>query len=437
MTDVELNDLFAKANQHYFDKEFVEASTCYTELLKYVPDNHVIHHNLGLSCIGQEQYEQALKWFDLPLSKVYGDSYLSRGSALRSLGRYEEALADFCKLIVTNPSSGDAHSNIGNTLREFGMPVAALPFLHKALELHPDNPTFRLNESVAHLLNGDLLSGWKNYDARWYYQSEVSFKPQLPGIEYDGTQDVSGKIVFVYGEQGFGDNIQFVRFVKVLQDRGASITMLVRPQLVDLFQSNFPDVKITTSYANLEYHYHCPMMELPKCFGTSVDNIPYTDAYLTAKPIELPPTTKKRVGIQWGSNGVAFITRFRKINLETLLGISRSDIELYCLGFEPNEEEAKLLQKYNVKTPDLGDFSQTASIISQLDLVITVDTVTAHLAGALGVETWVMLSQYGCDWRWFLNRSDSPFYKNMRLFRQTDNTWDSVIRQIKLALDNK
>jgi hypothetical protein len=440
MTDIELNELFNKGNQHYFNKEFVEASSCYNELLKYVPDNHVIHHNLGLAYIGLEQYEKSLTCFDLPITKGYADSYLSRGSALRSLGRYEEALADFCKLITIDPTSGDAYSNIGNTLREFGMPVAALPFLEKALELQPDNPTFRLNESVAHLLNSDLLNGWKNYDARWYYQSDVSFKPNLPGNEYDGSQDITGKIVLVYGEQGFGDNIQFVRFIKLLQDKGATVIMVVRPQLVDLFQCNFPDVKITTTYADLAYHYHCPMMELPKCFDTTVNSIPYHNKYLTAPmtpDLELPPTTKKKVGIQWGSNGVAFITRFRKIDLETLLGIAHKDIELYCLGFEPTKEEAKLLKKYKVKTPELGDFCQTASIISQLDLVITVDTVTAHLAGALGVETWVMLSQYGCDWRWFLNRTDSPFYENMRLFRQTDNTWDSVIDQIKLALDTK
>lgn len=437
MTDVELNELFLKGNQHYHNREFVEASSCYTELLKYVPDNHVIHHNLGLSYIGQGHCETALQCFELPLKQGYNDSYLSRGSALRSLGRYEEALADFFKLTLIDPTSGDALSNVGNTLREFGMPVSALPFLNKAIELQPNNPTFRLNESVAHLLNGDLLSGWKNYDARWFYESEVSFKPQLPGTEYDGTQDVANKLVLVYGEQGFGDNIQFVRFVKALQDRGAAITMVVRPQLVSLLQHNFPDVKITTTYANLEYHYHCPMMELPKCFGTTVDTIPYTSQYLSAPAIDLPPTTKKRVGIQWGSNGVAFITRFRKMELDLLLGIARDDIELYCLGFEPNEEEKESLKQYDVRTPDLGDFCQTASIISQLDLVITVDTVTAHLAGALGVETWVMLSQYGCDWRWFLNRTDSPFYENMRLFRQTDNTWDSVIDQIKLTLDTK
>jgi hypothetical protein len=440
MTDIELNELFNKGNQHYFNKEFVEASLCYMELLKYVPDNHVIHHNLGLAYIGLEQYEKSLNCFELPLSKGYTDSYLSRGSALRSLGKYEGALADFCKLVTLDPTSADAYSNIGNTLREFGMPVAALPFLEKALESQPDNPTFKLNESVAHLLNGDLENGWKNYDARWYYQSDVSFKPNLPGVEYDGTQDVAGKIVLVYGEQGFGDNIQFVRFIKILQERGATITMVVRPQLVGLFECNFPNVKIKTDFSSLEYHYHCPMMELPKCLGITIKSIPYNNRYLTAPltpDVKLPTTKKKRVGIQWGSNGVAFITRFRKMELATLLGIARDDIEIYCLGFEPNEEEVELLKNYKVKTPDLGDFCKTASIISQLDLVITVDTVTAHLAGALGVETWVMLSQYGCDWRWFLNRTDSPFYENMRLFRQTDNTWDSVIDQIKLALDTK
>lgn len=437
MTTDELNQLFDKGNQHYHNTEFRQAADCYNEVLKYVPDNHVIHHNLGLSYIGLNELEKSLNCFDLPLQKGYHESYLSRGSALRSLGRYEEALADFSKLIIADPNNANAFSNYGNTLREFGMPVAALPFLHKALELEPNNPTFKLNESVAQLLNSDLINGWKNYDARWFYQSDKSFKPNLPGVEFDGTQDIKGKIVLVHGEQGFGDNIQFVRYLQLLKDRGAVVKLVVRPQLINLFEYNFPDINITTSFNNLEYHLHCPMMELPKCFGTTIDTIPQSTKYLSAPELVLPPTTKKRVGIQWGSNGIAFITRFRKMELETLLGIAHDDIELYCLGFEPNTEEQLLLNQYNVHTPDLGDFLCTASVIQQLDLVVTVDTVTAHLAGALGVETWVMLSNYGCDWRWFLNRNDSPFYDNMRLFRQTDNTWDSVINQVKLAFDNK
>ena len=437
MTTDDLNQLFDRGNQHYNNKEFIQAATCYETLLKYVPDNHVIHHNLGLAYIGLGEFEKSLSCFDLPLSKDHYESYLSRGSALRSMGRYEEALADFSKLIIANPNSANAFSNYGNTLREFCMPVAALPFLHKALEFEPNNQSFRLNESVTHLLNSDLSNGWKNYDARWYYQSDVSFKPVLPGTEYDGTQDIHGKMVLVHGEQGFGDNIQFIRYIEFLLDKGAIVKLVVRPQLVSLFKYNYPDLSITTNFNNLEYHYHCPMMELPKIFNTTIDTILSYDSYLTAPVIELPPTTKKRVGIQWGSNGIAFITRFRKMELATLLGITSDDIELYCLGFEPNTEEQVLLQQYNVRTPDLGDFLTTASIIKQLDLVITVDTVTAHLAGALGVETWVMLSHYGCDWRWFLNRNDSPFYPNMRLFRQTDDTWNSVINQIKLALDNK
>jgi ADP-heptose:LPS heptosyltransferase len=151
----------------------------------------------------------------------------------------------------------------------------------------------------------------------------------------------------------------------------------------------------------------------------------------------LQPTTKKRIGIQWGSNGVAFITKFRKMELVKLLEIARPDVEFVCLSFDLIDREKQLLQQNNVLVPELGDFDQTAKVMIQCDLIVTVDTVTAHLAGALGVPTWVMLSQYACDWRWFMNRSDSPFYSCMKLFRQTDNTWDSVIEQLKIALDNK
>jgi hypothetical protein len=286
-------------------------------------------------------------------------------------------------------------------------------------------------------MKGDLIEGWKNYDARWYYESATSFKPVYHGPEWDGTQNVNGLTVLVYGEQGFGDCIQFVRYVKMLANLNATVVLLVRQPLVSLFEENFPNVIVTSKIDEVpSYHYNVPLLSLPKCFGTTIDTIPYPDKYLstTITPHSmrfLQPTTKKRVGIQWGSNGVAFITRFRKMDLAKLLEISRDDIQLVCLNFDLTDEENHLLQEYNVLVPTLGNFNETAKLMIQCDLIVTVDTVTAHLAGALGVPTYVMLSQYGCDWRWFTERNDSPFYSCVKLFRQTDNTWDSVITQIK------
>lgn len=440
MTTDELNELFNQANEDYTNKRFDKASEKYRTVLESVPDNHVVWHNYALSLIALERFQEAIDALEKPIDAGYVESYLSRGSALRSLGQYNKAMSDFASCFLKEGTNAKAYSNYGNSLREFGMPEVALPFLRTALSLEPNNPTFRLNESVAHLLNGDLINGWKNYDARWFYQSDISFKPELPGTEYNGTQDINGKIICVYSEQGFGDSIQFIRYVKVLQAMGAKILLITRPQLVTLFQYNFPDIDIRTEYKDLSYHYHVPLMELPKCFNTSIDTIPYPDAYLTVSDSliknyekQLGPKTRKRVGIVWSSNSIAFITRFRQVPLEPLLkALADADCETVNIEFDVSSEELELLSKHNVKIVKQDGFDDTAALIKTCDFMVTVDTVYAHLAGALGVHTYVMLADYGMDWRWFLKRKDSPFYNSVRLFRQHgDSDWLPVFTDIQ------
>lgn len=442
MTNEELNEIFEQANSLYLNKDFVGASERYKKILDIAPNNTVVWHNYSLSLIAQGRYQEGVDALEKPLQDGYNESYLSRGTALRSLGKYQEAATDFIKCFLNDPTNSKAYSNYGNSLREFGLPDMALPFLQTALKLNPEDPTFRLNESIAYLLNGDLINGWKNYDARWFYQSDVSFKPNLPGEEYNGTQDIAGKIVCVYCEQGFGDSIQFIRFVKVLQERGATILLITRPQLVSLFQYNFPDIEVRTEYKDLTYHYHVPLLELPKCFNTDINSIPYPEAYLTVSDrlIQeynqlLGTKNKKRVGIVWSSNAIAFITKFRQVPLEPLLETFSSDFEIVNVEFDVSQEEKDLLNKHNVKIVEQHDFDDTAALIKTLDVLVTVDTVYAHLAGSLGVNTCVMLADYGMDWRWFLHRKDSPFYNCVRLFRQHgDSDWLPVFDDIKNAI---
>jgi hypothetical protein len=295
-------------------------------------------------------------------------------------------------------------------------------------------------------MKGDLLEGWKKYYARWWYQSDVSFKPQLQGPEYNGLQDIVGKTVLVYYEQGFGDSIQFVRFAKLLKDKGAVVVLVTKPQLYELFKHSLPEMTVFHADEQLPpYHYHVALMDLPKCFNTTIDTIPYPTPYLSVDDTQqkswqerLGPKTKKRIGLLWSPNKIAFITRFRRIELEQLLSIVNDEYEFISLSYEVDENILSLLDKHNVKTfhENLNGFYNTAGLISQLDLVISIDTVIPHLSGALGVPTWVMLTDYGCDWRWFMNRNDSPFYECMKLFRQTNGTWDNVLQSITNELKN-
>lgn len=435
---------FEQGNIHYIAKEYYEASECYKKAIESDPNNYILWHNLGITYCQLGHDEEALKCFELPCQHGYIESFLSRGTALRNLGRYRDALAAFAQTFVLDPKHPTAYSNYGNTLREFGLPEIAIPFLKLAQELKPGDVNYALNESVCHLMKGDLVEGWKKYYARWWYQSDVSFKPQLEGPEYDGTQDINGKIVVVYYEQGFGDSIQFVRFAKVLKEKGANVVLVTKPQLYELFKHSLPDIKVINADEQIPaYHYHVPLMDLPKCFDTDINTIPYQKPYLTVSDTikaewqdRLGEKKKKRIGILWSPNKVAFISRFRKIELEQLLSVTTDDYEFISLSYEVNEEIIELLNKHNVKSyhEHLTGFNNTAGLISQLDLVISIDTVIPHLSGALGVPTWVMLSDYGCDWRWFMDRTDSPFYSCMKLFRQKNGTWDNVLSDIKQEL---
>ena len=440
-----MND-FEQGNIHYMAKEYYEASECYKRFLQQEPENYIALHNLGIALCQLGRDEEALKCFELPCQHNYAESWLSRGTALRNLGRYKEALITFAQTFALEPKHPTAYSNYGNTLREFGLPEIAVPFLKIAQELKPNDVNYELNESVCHLMKGDLVEGWKKYNARWYYQSDISFKPNLPGPEYDGSQDIVNKRVLVYYEQGFGDSIQFIRFINVLKQKGAIVLLITKPQLFDLFKFNFPDLLVLNADDQLPtYHFHVALMDLPKCFGTTIDTIPSPSAYLdvdegmkqTWKQL-LGPKTKKRIGLLSSPNKVAFISRFRRIELEKLLSIVSDEYEFVSLSYEVDEQILELLAKHNVKTfhENISGFYNTAGLISQLDLVISIDTVIPHLSGALGIPTWVMLTDYGCDWRWFMNRNDSPFYNCMRLFRQTNGTWDTVLESIKLELQN-
>ena len=442
MTVDEYNALLQSAVNDYNEKRFVEASDKFKILRDSDPNNIVMWHNYGLSLVNLDRFDEAIEVLDTPCKAGYGESMLSKGAALRSLGRYEEAMVEFFNCMQAEPNNAKAYSNYGNSCREFGLPEVAIAYLNKALSMDPKDPTFKLNHSVSHLLKGDLTNGWKNYDGRWFYESDVSFKPQLPGEEYNGTQDINSKIICVYCEQGFGDSIQFIRFVKLLQNKGARILLVTRPELVTLFQYNFPEIDIRTGYDNLAYHYHVPLMDLPKCFNTTIDTIPSPGPYLSVSNsvIEkynqlLGPKLKKRVGIVWSSNSIAFTTRFRQVPLEALLKTLFLNVELVNVKYDTTPEEIDLLNRYNVKIVPQSNFEDLAGIIKNLDLLVSVDTVHAHLAGSMGIPTHVMLADYGMDWRWFLHRRDSPFYECVKLFRQHgDSNWLPVFRDILLSV---
>jgi tetratricopeptide (TPR) repeat protein len=354
-----MND-FEIGNQCYMSKDYEGARDCYERFLQTEPENYVAWHNLGVTYCQLGLDEQALEAFVLPCKHNYVESHLSRGTALRNLGRYREALIAFSHTFSLDPKHPTAYSNYGNTLREFLEPELAIPFMQIARRLRPNYPNFELNECVCHLMKGDLLAGWELYESRWYFQSDTNMKPNLPGPEYNGSQDINGKSVLVYYEQGFGDNIQFVRYVKLLRGQGANVLLVTKKPTYELFKYNFPDVEVIDSDSILPgYHFHVALMDLPKCFKTTIDTIPYPTPYLDVDEgmkqswkTKLGIKTKKRIGLLSSPNKVAYITKFRRIELEKL-GINR--------------EEETLLDE--LKTTERAILDQSGDIVAQRDLL--------------------------------------------------------------------
>lgn len=442
---MDLQQILDLGNEHYLNKNYEEALKCYTIILEAQPDLVDVWHNKGLTLTQLERFDEALEALVLPIQHNYVESILTRGSIKRSQGYYHEAMNDFGLAFLLNPNHDGAYSNYGNSLREFGMPKLGARFCQIAQDFNPTSPTHRLNESVCHLMAGDLVEGWKKYDGRWFYQSDKSFKPQLPGIEYDGTQDLINKTVFVYTEQGFGDAIQFARFIPMLQNRGAKVNMYCRSEVNRFLTYNLPGVSITSdSESPQQYHYHVALMDLPKCFGINIDTIPQVNYSVADDEVAnwfsiTGPKTKPRVGIVWSSTRAAWTTRFRNVPLELLLSIGNDSIELVNLEYDVDEDTISHLNSHGVKVYNehIKDFYSTAGLIKTLDLVVTVDTAISHLAASMNIPTWVMLADYAVDWRWFLNRTNSPFYESVHLFRQTGQGWEPVIADIKSRLDTK
>lgn len=443
MIDIEL----ATVNGLYEQGDYQGAKKGFEKIISERPDNIGAYHNLGLVCYQLGEYQRGLELFDYAYKNGLQESLVCRGNCQRALNRYDQALADYGRAFVENPENASAYCNYGNTLREMGKPELAIPFLQVSHKLNPSDVTTVFNESVAHLLSGDLLPGWDLYESRWRYEHQKDTKPIIHRPELSNeiiNGDLQGKTILLYSEQGHGDTIQFCRYILPLRSKGAKIILVTSPQLFALFAGD-AQITVTNSFDKLEdFDYHCALLSLPRVFKTTLETIPAPIKYLNANEQAvqewkkvLGPKTKMRIGFTWSGNRTTWINRYKGMKLENLVPLFTDEYQFVNLQHDANEEELKILKKHNVLVVNdqLKNFHDTAALVSNLDLVISVDTAVAHLGGALGVPTWVMLNAYGTDWRWLLNRSDNPWYPTARLFRQPNfGNWQSVVDEIKQQL---
>ena len=369
------------------------------------------------------------------------------GAALQVLGRDEDALQWFDRAAVLRPDFIDALTNKAASLQQLHRFEEAAATYRQAKAIDPGDAETDWNLSLLQLLTGNFREGWAGREARWNARrAETSLT--FPGPKWRGEEDVAGKTILIYMDEGLGDAIQFARYVPEVAGRGAHVILIVLPAVYPLL-AKLPGVAqcipFSATAPRPAFDLHCPMSSLPLAFGTRLDTIPSPRSYLPPPPQarvqawqdRLGPHDKLRVGLVWAGNPEHKNDHNRSTSLRMLSRILDIDATFVSLQKDPRpEDQATLLEYPGVIDPtaDLTDFSETAALVSCLDLVITVDTSVAHLAAALGRPTWILLP-YTPDYRWLLDRDDSPWYPTARLFRQSaTRDYGEVLDRVRSAL---
>jgi tetratricopeptide (TPR) repeat protein/ADP-heptose:LPS heptosyltransferase len=406
-----------------------------------------------------------------------------RGRALETLKRFDESLADSRQACALDPDNAAMSVNVGYALMLLGRYEEALPWFDRALQLQPDHVTALINKaqsltqirrfdeafaiydqvkaidpdnvdvqwnlSLVHLLLGDFEAGWAEREVRWRRPqlSGTALYPKFTQPMWLGEGDIDGKTVLIYADEGFGDTLQFARYLPMLAARGARVILVVDGPLYPLFsQMSGVSQCISKLSGKLPaFDVHCPICSLPLVFKTRLDNIPPSASYLP-RPADgrvqawqdrLGAHDRLRVGLVWSGNPAHADDRNRSIPLRALAPLLELDARFVSLQKDLRATDKAVLDQCADLidlTAHLADFAETAALISCLDLVITVDTSVAHLSATLDRPTWILLP-YRPDFRWLLDRDDSPWYPTVRLFRQTaPRDWTTVIGRVREAL---
>ena len=475
----------ALAGALYMLRRPMEALPSYEAALRLRPDYVEAHNDRGLALQALGRHEEALASYSaaLALRSNYAEACYNRANAQAALGRFAAAEADYRKVIECGLTRPEAYNNLALVLGELGRREEAVAELRRALELHPgyaegwynlaralerlglpekaiaayervlglrpDHVEARWNLSLLRLQRGELQEGWRLHEARF---ARPGYRTRFRERAWTGRESLQGRRILLWGEGGFGDALQNCRYVPLIRDRGAQVTLEVIPRIKALLADQFPGVQVIGHGEPIAaFDYQCSLISVPRAFGTELATIPAAVPYLKVDPAavarwsrKLPAGAALRVGITWQGN--------LKTDRDAAYSRSWPLAALEPLSREPGvclislQVGAGMQQLPSVSFADrvvsFGDeldagpdaFLDTAAIMMNLDLVISCDTSVAHLAGALGIPVWVALLAQP-EWRWLLDRDDSPWYPTMRLFRQpTPGDWGAVADAMRQAL---
>lgn len=430
-------------------KRYAEALASFERALAQRPGYAGAYHNRGMVLTGLGQHEEALANDEqaLLLKPDFPEAWFSRGNSLAELQRHTEALASFDEAIARAPEYVDAWCNRGNALRDLHRHQEAITSYKCALSLDPEFAGAHWNLANCYLLLGDYLRAWAHFEWRWKAPGKASPRRDFAQPQWDGATSLAGKTLLLHSEQGLGDTLLFCRYAQSAVALGARVVLQVQPSLVSLLAGQFEATEVIADGDTLPaFDLHCSLMSAPGGFKTALHDIPDKIPYLRSDfarvaswRARLGDATRPRVGIAW-SGSKTLRRDQRSIGLADLLPILTEDIEWISLQKEVSRADSELLAA-NVRIRYFGDslrdFADTAALVEVADLVLTVDTSVAHLAGAMGKAVWVMLP-FNPFWVWLLDRQDSPWYPTARAFRQPANgDWTSVAREVRGALEHQ
>jgi len=439
----EAQRLLANAVEFHQKGDLTAAVDSYGKSLLLNSKNPDVYNNMGVALRVLGKLEAAVACYRrcLVLRPNNAGVYSNMGNALRELGRLQLSVASHQQAIKLAPESAEAYYNLGLALRDLGQVDQALAAFERTLGYNANHADCRWDRALTLLLKGDFLRGFDEYDWRW----KLDRSPPRGFTQpiWDGSE-LKGKTVLIHQEQGFGDMIQFARYIPMIKEKGGIVVVEVQPELSRLF-STIPGVdKVINRGSPLpKFDFYIPMLTLAKVFATTIETIPSTLPYLKAPDmhaVQLPASmdNQRQIGIVWAGKPTHKNDKNRSCDFThfiELLGIPGTSVYSLQKG-DRQADIAKhgceaLVQSLGDR---LGDFADTAAIISQLDMVITVDTSVAHLAGALGKPAWVVIP-FAPDWRWMMNSTETPWYPSMRLFRQKKpGDWQTVFAELRGAL---
>jgi len=436
------NELLQQASGLYQSGQLAEAARLYKKLLKRFPTDPDLLTDLGTILLRMGNTEEGFKLLERSkkIAPHKPQAFFNYAVGLQKLNRFAEALANYDRVIVLDPHDVEAYSGRGNALEHLKRFDEAMATYDRAIAINPDSAEAYWNKALLNLLLGNFEEGWKLYEWRrnGFHQDFVRNHPQPLWL---GEHSLAGKTLLIYAEQGLGDFIQFCRYIPRLEASRARVVLEMPASLVPLISTLKAHCTVIEQGKPLPaYDFHCPVLSLPLACKTSMQSIPAEIPYLYADPdkqskwhLRLGNQTVPRVGLVWSGAENHRNDHNRSIPFEFLEPLWQLPIEFHVLQKEIRPHDfARLTKIEQVHThrEELLDFSDTAALVQEMNLVISVDTSVMHLAGALGQTVWMLLP-YMPDYRWMLDRSDTPWYPTATLFRQPAiGDWASVISEI-------